>query len=1175
VFVSSYESDRRFLDQFIESRTRDFVGRTALLDGLVQHAVSMSDGDEWGLCLTANPGVGKSAIFSALARRLQTADIIVLAHAAGLGHDSSKVDRMLGRWLEELASHLGVDVPDDLKGKELEGKFCEFLGDASRQRRVVLLIDAIDQFEPTPRGRFLTWLPTVWPANARLIASTVPSTTSSEFGKKVGLRVLEVDALTKPESAAVVEAICSRYHRQVPDAVVSSLLEKACDDGSQSAGNPLWLELAVEELNLLDADDFQRAEQEFAGPADEQLVRLMLSVVAEMPPSVAELYAWLLIRAEKLFGAADVGAFATLIAAGRSGWRESDFSELMPSVGGNTWDALRFAGLRRAFRAHVVQRGSFGQWNFAHAQMREAVFDRYLSESDRRRTLHSQIAEHLQNMPTEDPVRLAELMMHLLSEGDASRIVEYYANYFPGGGPLVDGSGDTDAVVARTVTDEAAGISPPYLAELLSTAQLGDERLHNLCSRVIAELSPALWVDTQLGTQLAILEAARDRLVPLVEAAPITRESAFRSHPAEDLAACDDRLGDILVQVGDLNGARAAYERSISLRGTYAKQEPTRAETWQRYLSISYGKLAGAYQSEGDLEAAIKSYAARVRIDKRQAALIPEDCEAQSTLAEALGNLGAAQLEAGDLNDASASCDESLAIIEGLSHANPERWCGTLAMAYIRNSDVERSIGNQRASREFCERALEAALHYAALDPGSFERQELVEAAHEQLSDLFLAVGDTTAASAANESALAIAKDLAVRRPEVVWWQRNLANQYLRKGKLALHAGDQTSARVAVSAGREISSSLASLDPKNAEWQSDLASANERLADIELAEGNIDSAIALQEDRRNIFYRLADLDPKNSRWRKFLINTHAALGDLYEGNDDKQEARDEYDAGCAIAQQFGAMELSSPDILRAGAHCEIKIADLLFNEDQLQEAHSHYYRAAEVLLSIDEEYAGSFEIRFTKAMAYFGLGKVLFENYQPGEAEGMFENALRLALELSEEHPANLDCQRLAWSTSLRISDSRVLLGDLSGAVTGYEFAKEVIEKMRKLEPNNTETFGSAALTHVKLATLYQMSGHENEAFDELTRARMYRSTLASVYPNNAKYRNDEAALLYQLKQCADAMMAKDPNARVLVDEMRSLCINLINSLGVDGLPIDDALVQALAELSAEVEPSR
>ena len=190
---TSWQAAERFtLEQFIEDRTRDFVGREAILTDLESLATSSTgEGQPWGACVTAAAGAGKSALFAALSRRLHgNDDIIVLAHAAGISPESTQVDRLLRRWIEELAEIAGVTDPltEDAKAEEVEQTFHSLLGRVSTQRRVLLLLDALNQFEPTPRARHLTWLPKLWPPNARLIATAIPGTQSEALSQRPGTR---------------------------------------------------------------------------------------------------------------------------------------------------------------------------------------------------------------------------------------------------------------------------------------------------------------------------------------------------------------------------------------------------------------------------------------------------------------------------------------------------------------------------------------------------------------------------------------------------------------------------------------------------------------------------------------------------------------------------------------------------------------------------------------------------------------------------------------------------------------------------------------------------------------------------------------------------------------------------------------------------------------------------
>ena len=69
---------------------------------------------------------------------------------------------MLRRWIDELAAGLGVPsgLADDAKNEDIEAAFfASLLGRAAQKHRVLVLIDALDQFEQTTRALHMTWLP--------------------------------------------------------------------------------------------------------------------------------------------------------------------------------------------------------------------------------------------------------------------------------------------------------------------------------------------------------------------------------------------------------------------------------------------------------------------------------------------------------------------------------------------------------------------------------------------------------------------------------------------------------------------------------------------------------------------------------------------------------------------------------------------------------------------------------------------------------------------------------------------------------------------------------------------------------------------------------------------------------------------------------------------------------
>jgi hypothetical protein len=242
--------EARALDELAADRRRDFQGRTGLLDDIASLLdAAAQDGAPWAFCLTGPPGAGKSAVFGELLHRLEAGPALVLAHAAGASPRAPSVDAMLRRWIAEFAAFLGEtsELAENADTETVERSFASLLGRAALRRRVVVLVDALDQFEQTPRGRFLTWLPVQWPANARLFATAIPREASAALAARAGVEARRMPALSEAEARAVFAAIHLRYHRAPDPAVLEALLKR----GESEWSNPLWLHLAVEQVNLL------------------------------------------------------------------------------------------------------------------------------------------------------------------------------------------------------------------------------------------------------------------------------------------------------------------------------------------------------------------------------------------------------------------------------------------------------------------------------------------------------------------------------------------------------------------------------------------------------------------------------------------------------------------------------------------------------------------------------------------------------------------------------------------------------------------------------------------------------------------------------------------------------------------------------------------------------------
>lgn len=459
--------ERIALGEFIERCRQDFIGREETIQQLYKFSHSpIAEGTAWGACVTGALGSGKSTLFAELHCKLSLdTNILLLSNAAGATMHGSRVDSMLRRWIAELSMFLNVENPlkENATIDDVDSTFASLLEDVSMKKRVVILLDALDQFEPTPRAKHLTWRPKLWPANARLIATALPSEEAEFFMQLPDTYEIKVPPLTEEDAKKIAHQIWKRWHVPWDNAVWQTIANNKLRCGTSATSNPLWTILACEQLALLDADDFAHARRKFTGDIQTRLVQLRCNLADQMPPDVPGLYDWLLTHIEKVHGTALVRSFVCAIALSRHGWRESDLQVLIPqlnevltngngmlqkniindameaynvgrfdpkytpSYSSTILTAAELAVIRRAFRYSLIFRNEL-QWDFLHSEARVSSRMHLGLNSEMERTVHRVIAAFLIQQRNDDPVRCDEITYHLLEAGEYGYLQIFYGS---------------------------------------------------------------------------------------------------------------------------------------------------------------------------------------------------------------------------------------------------------------------------------------------------------------------------------------------------------------------------------------------------------------------------------------------------------------------------------------------------------------------------------------------------------------------------------------------------------------------------------------------------------------------------------------------------------------------------------------------------------------------------
>lgn len=802
------ETERWILDAFLEGRARNFIGREQTLKDLKTIALSPEQTPEqedqtWGVCVSGPAGAGKSALLAELNRQLQGEDVLLLTHAAGISIRSNQVDAMLRRWIEELAQHLDIKdpIPEDAKVDDIEQIFQSLLGRTSTKQRVVVLIDALNQFERTTCATHLTWLPKLWPPNARFIATAIPGSESEALTQLSGAKEKQLEPLSQKEASDIANAVCLRYRRKLHPEVLQSLINKKNQDNQPAAGNALWLELAVEELNLLDADDFARADKEFTGKPEQKLHQLLITTAKELPADIEGLYGWMLKRSEDLFGEAWAQSFVNLIAVSRYGWRESDLQVLMPKLSGEPWNGLKFAALRRTFRAHVVQRGSEAQWDFAHAQMRSCIMMRNLMDIGAVEEQHLSIADYLENLPRQDQLRETETMVHLIGCGDKRRAALNYASDLSR-----RALSEATNALAGTIMRKDIGYSVSLLNEHLES-----EIQECLVERYVYSLLEALKICVSIPTRLKLAEAI-DHFIRNSEKYAL-KEPVWQ----ELLSSCAVARGDLFESLGDLEAARSAHQSSLSIREHLASLRSRNSDQKldairDYYLAQSYQKIGDILWKQKNLQGSRSAYEEALMLVEQY----PHDnnfLRAQSVNLERLACLQEAD---GDISGALSSLKMSLSVMTDANVDHRDIIFRTdLAVKCERFGDMFRQLGNISAASYAYKESLKIRQELASNHPEDPVLQRHLSASYQGIGWAREMAEDLSGAQSAYESGISLLNRLIDRDPIPSTLDMSLLGVfYSRYGDVLEEKTELEAARAAYVASLAMDERILMRDPK-------------------------------------------------------------------------------------------------------------------------------------------------------------------------------------------------------------------------------------------------------------------------------------------------------------------------------------------------------------------------
>jgi nephrocystin-3 len=368
-------------EAYARSRRLAFVGREDILSRLDEYTAAPRQ----PVVLIGQSGCGKSALLAEWASRWHEKhpDDLVLQHYIGSTPGSADWQELVRRIVGELkrAFAIAKDIPGEAGA--LRNALREWTAKAIDSRRIVLVLDALNQIVDDGVARQLGWLPVEFPANFRVLVSAVEGASLDESRRR-GWPELNVLVFAQADIAPASEAYFTIFGKRPSKDILAKL------ESSSAACNALYLRAVLDELR-----QFGKYEE-----LDAKATEYLSSSDAE------KLYERILVRWEQDFGEDLVRDSLSLIWAARRGLSESELSDLLGAVG-EPLPRAKWTPLYLAAEFSLAQQA--GLLNFSHSYVRDAVENRYMQSEEIRRLKHQVLATYFKQQKEINPRKLNEL----------------------------------------------------------------------------------------------------------------------------------------------------------------------------------------------------------------------------------------------------------------------------------------------------------------------------------------------------------------------------------------------------------------------------------------------------------------------------------------------------------------------------------------------------------------------------------------------------------------------------------------------------------------------------------------------------------------------------------------------------------------------------------------------
>jgi len=731
----------------------------------------------------------------------------------------------------------------------------------------------------------------------------------------------------------MLDALCLRQHKTLPSKIEKIILEKKRADGQSATYSPLWLSLAVNMLMAIDHDDFEKMSQ-LEGRGDQQIESYLVAMANGFDPLPGPLFLSLKNKAGVLFGETFTKAVFEYIAISRNGLREKDLENLLPA-GTIAWDPLRFANLRRWFKAHLVLQGEELQWNLAHSILRIILTNKL--EEAKIIEIHSSIASYLVNL-SNDTLKEGEAMYHLMCSGRHLDSVHYYS------GKLTqeESIGASAALAEILIADNGlsiVGSLPGLVVDI-------DEEFLDILSKYIIELDGVLKLQGNLDIRIKLLE----QIKLILDNSYGDKIQSIKFGYYKSMLIM--RLGLLYKDTGQLNEAikcfESSYRLAIEINDTFPSDRNIK-----KSIYYSLANLADVYREMKHTDKALSYLSKSMDLFKEINVFNPNE----KTLREQ--------------NGINQNNEQTL-----VHQMFPEEFLATL---YLKYGEIQFSMGHLKESLTFFNHYYEIIKNLSESYPSSESYKESLVIAYSKFGQVSENAVLFDEALNYYNKAHYITNELYESNPTSFSYQIKLAKSYGLIGKLNYETGKYAGACKSSQKSILLFKELIETNPSFVELKSDLAEAISNLGRAQMEMGQLKEALKNQIKGNQIAKENCDKDPTNISYRNNLAISFERLGDIYKAFDQLKESFDCYNQRFSIAKELYEANPNDEALKDGYAYSCSKLAIILFKMGKNEDALIYFESFQRVMQQLYDN--NSDNIKFVEGLfaSHFNLSQIYRE----------------------------------------------------------------------------------------------------------------------------------------------------------------------------------------------------